>query len=136
MADWPIVKFWLCVMSSYISWTGKSLSANQVANITVSCKAGEKVKESLIAASGETEDMRHITTVTKTTTRKKGGTGDKRDALELKTSGKRVRRMMEAIADAFKRIVEFYASDYDSDFDSVAGENQPLTRNSNIPQKK
>ena len=37
-------------------------------------------------------------TVTKTTTRKKGGTGDKRDALELKTSGKRVRRMMGASA--------------------------------------
>ena len=39
-----------------------------------------------------------IKTVTKTTTRKKGGTGDKRDALELKTSGKRVRRMMGASA--------------------------------------
>ena len=37
-----------------------------------------------------------ITTATKTTTRKKGGTGDKQDALELKTSGNRVRRMIGA----------------------------------------
>ena len=39
-----------------------------------------------------------ITTATKNTTRKKGGTGDKRDALELETSRKRVRRMMGASA--------------------------------------
>ena len=39
-----------------------------------------------------------ITTATKNATRKKGGTGDKRDALELKISVKRVRRMMGASA--------------------------------------
>ncbi|CAH3043660.1 unnamed protein product, partial [Porites lobata] len=119
MADWPIVKFWLCVMSSNIRWTGPS---TRFAYITASCKAGERVKESLSAAIYM---FVGITTATKNTTRKKVGTGDKRDALELETSRKRVRRMMGASAVHMHEIVKFYASNYDSDFDSVAGEISP-----------